>query len=318
VVLGVLVTVAYNMRREAIVLIGVIGLVQLVEIVVRVRRERFNSIAWRNVALPHVSFAISAVVFQLLLPSMLVPDNGGGPGYIDDRLGGYPRVLTQHLGIGSHPAIGVIVLALAIVGAVIGIRRRPGLDGHLAAVAALSAIAVSTHFRMVGRYYFQITPWVLYFASVTVSAAVALVWRNRDRRLVAVWAAVPLAFLVAVHAAVLPGDIGDAREFNRTSQQPFGPTDPRVTPIFDAVERLTRPDDIIAFYRARMMTLYTDRRAFQSTLIDRIEDRADYFAQQRGSDFFQPRLSEAQGRVLGFEIVWSDDHWILWRVRDGA
>ena len=62
------------------------------------------------------------------------------------------------------------------------------------------------------------------------------------------------------------------------------------------------------------MTLYTDRRAFQSTLIDRISDRADYFAQQRGSDFYQPRLTEAQGRDLGFEIVWSDDHWILWKV----
>ena len=173
-------------------------------------------------------------------------------------------------GIGSHPAIGVLILALAAIGAVIGIRRRPGLDGPLAAIAGLSAIAVSTHFRMVGRYYFQITPWVLYFASVAVAAAVAIVWGHRDRRLVSVFAAVPLLYLVAVHAAVLPGDIGDTRDFNRTSQQPFGPTDPRVTPVVDAVERLTRPDDIIAFYRARTMTLYTDRRAFQTTLIDRI------------------------------------------------
>ena len=314
VVLGVLVTVAYNFRREAVVLIGAIGVVQLVEIAGRLRHERFSSIPWRNVAVPYVSFASSAAVFQLLLPSMLFPDNGNNPGYIDDRLGGYPRVLTQHIGIGSHPAIGVLILALAAIGAVIGIRRRPGLDGPLAAIAGLSAIAVSTHFRMVGRYYFQITPWVLYFASVAVAAAVAIVWGHRDRRLVSVFAAVPLLYLVAVHAAVLPGDIGDTRDFNRTSQQPFGPTDPRVIPVVDAVERLTRPDDIIAFYRARMMTLYTDRRAFQTTLIDRIRDRADYFAQQRGSDFFQPRLTEAQGRDLGFEIVWSDDYWILWNV----
>ena len=164
VVLGVLITVAYNFRREAIVLIGAVGVVQLVEIAGRLRHERFSTIPWRNVAIPYVSFAASAAVFQLLLPSMLFPDNGDNPGYIDDRLGGYPRVLTQHIGIGSHPAIGVVILALAVVGAVIGIRRRPGLDGPLAAIAGLSAITVSTHFRMVGRYYFQITPWVLYFA----------------------------------------------------------------------------------------------------------------------------------------------------------
>jgi hypothetical protein len=316
VVLGVLVTVAYNFRREAIVLIAAIGVVQCVEIASRLGHERLSRIPWRNVAVPYAAFAASAAGFQLLLPSMLFPDNGDSAGYIDDRLGGYPRVLTQHLGLGSHPLIGTLILGLAVIGAVIGIRRRPGLDGPLAAIAVLSAIAVSTHFRMVGRYYFQITPWVLYFASVAVVAAVVVVWRQRDRRFISVFAAVPLLYLVAVHAAVLPGDIGDARDFNRTSQQSFGPTDPRVTPVFDAVARLTRPDDIVAFYRARTMTLYTDRRAFQSTLIDRIADRADYFAQQRGSDFYQPRLTEAQGHELGFEIVWSDPHWILWKVRE--
>ena len=315
VVLGVLVTVAYNFRREAIVLIGAIGVVQFVEIASRLGHERLSRIPWRNVAVPYAAFAAAAAGFQLVLPSMLFPDNGDNAGYIDDRLGGYPRVLTQHLGLGSHPLIGALILGLAVIGAVIGIRRRPGLDGPLAAIAVLSAIAVSTHFRMVGRYYFQITPWVLYFASVAVVAAVVLVWRQRDRRFISVFAAVPLLYLVAVHVAVLPGDIGDARDFNRTSQQPFGPTDPRVIPVFDAVARLTRPDDIVAFYRARTMTLYTDRRAFQSTLIDRISERADYFAQQRGADFYQPRLTEARGHDLGFEIVWSDPHWILWKVR---
>jgi hypothetical protein len=169
---------------------------------------------------------------------------------------------------------------------------------------------------MVGRYYFQITPWVLYFATVPIVGIVVLLWRERDRRFVAAFAAAPLLYLIAVHAAVLPGDIDDVRRFNRSSQLTMGPTDPTVTPVFDAVARLTRPDDVIAFYRARTMTLYTDRRAIQTTLVDRISQRADYFAQLRGSDFYQPRLSEPQGRDLGYEIVWSDTHWILWKVPD--
>ena len=314
VVLGVLVTIAYNFRREGIVLIGVIGVVQLVELAVYYRHERFGRLPWRNIAIPYAAFAASAVGFQLLLPSMLFPDNGDNAGYIDDRLGGYPRVLTQQIGLGSHPAIGAFIIALAVVGAVIGIRKRPGLDGPLAAVTVLSAIAVSTHFRMIGRYYFQIAPWVLFFATVAVAEAVRLVWRNRDQRYVAVFAALPLLYLVGVHAAVLPGDIQQVQDLNQTSEQPMGPTDPRVTPVFNAVSRLTRPDDIIAFYRARTMTLYTDRRAIQTPLVERISQRADYFAQLRGSDFYQPRMTEAQGRTLGWEKVWSDDHWILWRV----
>ncbi len=314
VVLGVLVTIAYNFRREGIVLIGVIGVVQLVELAVYYRDERFGRLPWRNLAIPYAAFAASAVGFQLLLPSMLFPDNGDNAGYIDDRFGGYPRVLTQQIGLGSHPAIGAFIIALAVVGAVIGIRKRPGLDGPLAAVTVLSAIAVSTHFRMIGRYYFQIAPWVLFFATVAVTEAVRLVWRNRDQRYVAVFAALPLLYLVGVHAAVLPGDIQQVQDLNQTSEQPMGPTDPRVTPVFNAVSRLTRPDDIIAFYRARTMTLYTDRRAIQTPLVERISQRADYFAQLRGSDFYQPRMTEAQGRALGWEKVWSDDHWILWRV----
>ena len=314
VVLGVLVTVAFNFRREAIVLVGVIALVQLVELAVRWRHDRLRRVPWRTLALPHVAVAVSAVGFQLLLPSMLFPDNGGGIGYVDDRLGGYPRVLTQQIGLGSHPAIGVVVIALALVGAVIGIRRRPGLDGPLAAVALLSAVAVSTHFRMIGRYYFQVTPWVLYFASVAIVEAVRVVWRNRDRRFIAVFASMPLLFLVGVNAAVLPGDVGDVRDLDRIGEQTLGPTDPRVTPVFEAVSSRTRPDDIIAFYRARTMTLYTDRRAIQTTVVEQIRRTADYFAQQRGSDFYQPRLTEAEGRQLGFEIVWSDDLWILWKV----
>ena len=54
---------------------------------------------------------------------MLFPDNGDNAGYIDDRFGGYPRVLTQQIGLGSHPAIGVLILAPRR-------RRRGHRDPH--------------------------------------------------------------------------------------------------------------------------------------------------------------------------------------------
>jgi hypothetical protein len=117
-----------------------------------------------------------------------------------------------------------------------------------------------------------------------------------------------------VHAVVLPGDIADAQDFNRGGRQQVGPTNPTVTPIFDAVSTYTRPDDVIAYFRARTMTLYTDRRAIQTTDIDRVRARADFFAQQRDSTYYQPALSMEEAEDLGFTMVWSDFSWILWRV----
>ena len=171
VVLGLLAAAAFNVRRES------------VDARRRDRRRPARRAAGRPPrtaagarAVAHRRRAVrrrssAAVIgFQLLLPSMLFPDTGDGPRYVPDRLGDYAGVLTQQLGLGRHPLIGTIVLLLAAAGMVVGCIRRPRLDIPLAALTVLSVIAVSTHFRMVGRYYFQVTPWVLYFAAAAVVA----------------------------------------------------------------------------------------------------------------------------------------------------
>ena len=95
---------------------------------------------------------------------------------------------------------------------------------------------------MVGRYYFQILPWVLYFAAVADR-------RRRRARCcaaresggcAAVVAAVPLLFLVGVHPPCCRATSATAQDFNRGGRQQIGPTDPDVAPIFDAVEQLHR------------------------------------------------------------------------------
>jgi hypothetical protein len=148
-----------------------------------------------------------------------------------------------------------------------------------------------------------------------VVAGVGLVLRSpRARRWAPRIAVLPLLYLVVVHAFVLPGDIADTRDFNRGGRQQVGPTNPEVTPIFDAVERYTRPDDVITYFRARTMTLLTDRRSIQTTDIQRVLDRSDFYAQQRGSTYYQPRLTMEEAEDLGLTMVWSDSTWILWKV----
>jgi hypothetical protein len=314
IILGALAAAAFNVRRESIVLVFAIAVIQCGELVGLARRRRQAVVLpWRTVATPHVAFLVSAALVQLLLPSMLFPENRDHAGYIGARLVRYAGDLTEQLGLGSLRALGGFIIGLAIVGMIVGCRRRPALDGPLAAITVLSAIAVSTQFRMVGRYYFQILPWVVYFATVAVTAGVGWALRG-DARLVPRLAVLPLAYLLVVHAFVLPGDIADARDFNRGGHQQVGPTSPAVTPIFDAVSTFTRPDDVIAFFKARTMTLYTDRRAIQTSDLEHVRDFADFYAQLRGSSYYQPALTVDEARDLGFMMVWSDPNWILWRV----
>ena len=66
------------------------------------------------------------------------------------------------------------------------------------------------------------------------------------------------------------------------------------------------------------MTLLTDRLTIQTTNMDRILQRADWFAQQRNSSYYQPDIDEAEAAELGLVEVWSDSRWILWQVPEPA
>ena len=317
VVLGALVVLAFNVRREGVALLAVIAVMQLYDLVAATGRSRSGftdgvRANWQALITPYLTFAVGAALFQLLLPTALLPDNGNSSSFIDDRLGEFPGILSDQLGLGIHPLAGIAILGLAAGGAVVGVRRRPTLDLPLLVVAIASMLMISTHLRKVDRYWFQITPWILYFATVALVGLAELAFRRR-RQIGQFVALVPLAAIVIAHLVVLPGKIGDARDYDAAGRIQSGPTNPSVAPIFDAVSAFTPPDAIIAYYRARTMTLLTDRRSFQTKDLERISQNADYFAQRRGSTYWQPTLGVGDARRAGFEEVWSDATWILWR-----
>jgi len=331
VALGALIMLAFNVRRESIVLLGVVCVMIVYDILsdrssgesivagaVRTVRSR-----WREIVTPFVAFAVSATLAQLLLPTALLPDNGNSSAFLDNRMSEFPGILSNQLGLGDHTPIGAIVLVIALIGAGIGVRRRPTLDGPLVLLAVLSALAVSTHLRRVDRYWFQVTPWVVYFATVALVAGFGWLFARRAvparvARLATLAALLPLGALVVAHFVVLPGDISASREYNDAGRVQSGPSNPVVAPIFEAVNSFTPPDAVIAYFRARTMTLMTDRRAIQSKQLDRILQNADFYAERRNSTYWQPDLSAAEARTAGFEEVWSDQRWILWRLPDAT
>lgn len=321
--LGALVALAFNVRRESVALIGVIGVMAIYDVlrdrspdetrvagVIRTVRTR-----WKPIVTPFAAFAVSATLAQLLLPAALLPDNGNSREFLDDRMSEYPAILSEQIGLGENTSIGVAILIVAAIGIVIGVRRRPALDGPLLLLGVFSTLAISTHFRQVDRYWFQITPWVVYFATVALLGLAGWALARRPRAATAT-ALAPLGLLLVAHLVVLQGDISEAQQFNDAGRVQSGPSSPTVEPIFDAVDRLTPPDAIVAYFRSRTMTLMTDRRSFQTNNLDRIIARAEYYAERRNSTYWQPELSRSAARAAGLVEVWSDQRWILWRLPD--
>ena len=201
---------------------------------------------------------------------MLFPDNGDGLGYIGARLGDYARVLTEQLGLGRHPALGVSSSCSPSSGWSSGASAAPGLDGPLAALTVLIA-ARRQHALPDGRAVLLPDP--------AVGALLRRAGDHRAAMLRSPWAAVRSLAASTRGAAARTWSPSTPSRCPATSararlQRRRPPADradrPDVTPIFDAVSSTPPPDDVIVFFRARTMTLYTDRRTIQTTDIDRV------------------------------------------------
>lgn len=356
VVLGLLMMVAYNFRRESVVFLAVIAAAQLVDVLGershaidrgqpspwRRGRNPLGALPWKTLSIPYLSFAAGCAFAQFVLPSTLVPDNGNSRRFILERLfdiedpracpnprdlatrpkscGDYPWHLLQQLGLTERPVYGLIIIGLAFAGAVIACAKSPRLNVPLVALMATTMLVIGTHFRMVSRYYFQVTPLVVLFVAillVTAAREIANLIDNRSatiRRCLVALALAPILWLTATHLWSIPSKVDAAARYNDGGNIQSGPTNPRITASFDMVLEHTRPDDIVVVRRARTLTLYTDRRALQLTSIDRMSELGDWFLQYKPENYSQPVASPEELRALGYELVDEDDSWRLWRI----
>ena len=86
--------------------------------------------------------------------------------------------------------------------------------------------------------------------------------------------------------------------------------------IVAAVERETGADDVVGYFRSRTLTLYTGRRAIQTTSLQRMAEVADYYAMKRDSSYWQPSVDDGDIEEYGMSIAWQDANWTLYRFGD--
>jgi hypothetical protein len=84
--------------------------------------------------------------------------------------------------------------------------------------------------------------------------------------------------------------------------------------MFVAVKQSTLPDDVVLFFRARAMTLYTDRRAIQGINLEPLLPLVNWYVMEKGSTYSQHLLTDQEAAEFGLTKTWENDGWVLWKV----
>jgi hypothetical protein len=335
VVLGLLIAFAFNIRREGVTLLVPLAALQLHAVAVTMGgsargvglRRRLSEVPWRPLLMPYGVFMAAVVVFQVLLPTTLIPKIiGSGPKNISPNLGYYRNILGENVGLKaagvpmqvfhSHllaERLLVLMVALAVVGLLARLVGDFAEDIPLAAYAASASLVILVSPYQEGRYLFTVTPFLAYFAYQALPALgrfVGLSDRTLSRRLVAVVPLLALTGLVNLNFVATRHSTQYHHNYHLTVN---GPDLPASQEMFDAVRSLTRGDDVILFFRARAMTLYTDRVAVQGSNLDQMLPRVEWYVMEKGSTYSQALVSDGEAATLGLSKAWENSDWVIWR-----
>jgi hypothetical protein len=305
VTLGLLAVAVFNTRREGVAIIAAIVVAQLIDL-----RGRWRSADRRLVATPIVTFAIGCVLFQLLLPSALVPDyKGAGLGQTWKKLQGPFRTAFMHqMGVQRTGGFALLlVFVLAVIGIAVRLWTAPERDAAWVVFALGSMTIAGTIPAISDRYLMAVSPFGLYFAAQAIAAL------RLPRGLGPVVAAGALLSLTASHLPDVSRQVTYMHGLaDRGELLIDGPEQPYAQAAFAAVRAYTQMDDVVEFFKVRALTLYTDRRGVQSGILTVIEQRADFYLMRKGGG--GPQVSPADGASMGWTIRWQDPQWILWKV----
>ncbi len=296
VMVGLLAAGAFSVRREGLALLVAIGLVL---IVARSQGER----GWRWAsASPLMAFSAAVLLLELILPSTLVPRYPENSVF---NLFRYANVIMRHMGemIGlDNSAAGWALFVVGLLGW--GLALRSDWRKHLPIVGYLVVVILigGSFFIPSGRYFSTAVP--LLVLGVLLIPTTVLGGEKRTGRLTAtVLAVFLLALLIWLNgiSAVKEGD--RAEQFGDVVKE--GPNRADAVEMFAAVRTETAEAAVIGFFKARSMTLYTDRRAVQINEADPLNPGSEF-------DVLVVRRSEIddEDRVAidqDFIVEWSNE-----------
>lgn len=333
VVMGLLLGFAFSIRRDGAALFLALAAAHSVYL----WRWRFSRgqapLPIRRLAIPYVTATGFVVLLQVVLPAVVFPRYPGvGLRQIEPNFLWFRDILAEHIGLkdpgvemwnllgSSHLAQGVFVVfvGLSVIGLILRLANEFEADAAMAFYLLGVMAIVSTLPFHEGRYLFSITPFLAYFAyqgiAFALTDAVGSDRMARSKRLRLLPGGIAVGFILILAASNTVGLLHKT-EYRLTYEYPhWGPEHPASVEMFDEVRSRTESDDVVSFFRARAMTLYTDRLALQLTEADHIVERADWYVMVRDSDYVQVLLTDREAAELGLTLEWENDRFVLWRV----
>lgn len=292
---GVLAAAAFSVRREGLSLLVAIGVAILADRVL-VDRER----RWRAFS-PFISFAAAVALLQIGLSSTLIPNYAENTIVNVVRFGNIiAQLIGGMLGIGS-PKFGWIVVILGCAGWALALAAD--WRKHAPSVAyLLTVIAVAGSFFVPSERYFSTAVPLLVLGILMIPSLFKGESRKLEGRLAAA-----VFLLVAPFIWLNTGRaLAEAeRPDSGSAVVEVGPNRIQSVEMFDAVRMETATDDVIGFFKARAMTLYTDRRSVQIEEADPLNPGSQFDVLVLRSDETseEDRLDIAKD----YDIVWFNE-----------
>jgi hypothetical protein len=323
--LGLLLAFAVNVRREGVALLVAVAAVHVVELLrQRLRLSRDQAL---RLAMPYVVFIAAVGLLQLILNVPLHQSPGTTPGltfvtghaaFYGDAFAeafglkapGYPLGILGSYSLGAW--LVTIVLALAGTGLVARLIADVHRDIALATYGIVALFIVLVQPFQDGRYLYTVAPIAGYFAFQSLPTLARSVTHRATAARIA-------TALVAIGGVMLL--VQNARGFEHGTRYHLtyrytqeGPATATAQQMFAEVRRATASTDVVAFFRARALALYTDRRTLQLTQVDQIVHRANWYVMVKDSTYSQVLLTDQQAGDAHLVKVWENDEYVLWRV----
>jgi hypothetical protein len=352
VMVGLSMALAANVRREGFALPLGLVVAHAIEFFApsqggfhhRLRPLRNAVVSARSFAkravVPYAVFAVSLVVWQIVLPTDLFPNSVGvKPQNFRENARWYHGVIAEHTGLKDpgdtkvrfayHSSFGHSfgawmlrgLLLAVLVGVIVRVLCNPREDGWLVGcLLGIGYVVFAAPFHD-GRYLYPLSPWALYFAAQSVPGLVGVVakWLTnrqkraasaRVRRVGLAWMWLGLGAVVWSNWPATSHALGYHRAYSFVEN---GPESPASKEMFAAVERNVPTDDVILFFRSRAMMLYTERRAVQNTDIDRLRRVAQWYVMEKESTYGQTLIRTGDEARYGVLPVWENKRWVLWK-----
>jgi hypothetical protein len=324
-VLGLLLAFAVNVRREGVALLVAVAAVHVVELLQqRLKLSRDQTL---RLVTPYAVFIAAVALLQLILnvPLHQAPGEAPGLSFVTGHASFYGDAFAESVGLKSpgYP-LGVlgsyslgawlvtVVLALAGTGLVARLIADVHRDIALASYGITALFIVLVQPFQEGRYLYTVAPIAGYFAFQSLPTLA----RSLTDRVIAARIATALVVIGGVMLLVQ-----NARGFEHATRYHLtyrytqeGPATKNAQDMFAEVRRATASSDVVAFFRARALALYTDRRTLQLTQVDQIVHRANWYVMVKDSTYSQALLTDQQAAEAHLVKVWENGEYVLWRV----